>query len=367
MRNAVSRSTTRYPWVDLLRFVAAASVVVYHFKSVYVATLAPGSILASEVYTITKFGYLGVDLFFLISGFVILLSASDRGAVKFAIARFLRVFPTLWVCASLTALTCLLILGGKSDVGVEDWAFSLSLLSPYFHRPYVDGVYWTLLIELKFYFCVLALIWLGWLRHYRVWLPAWLLTTICFRAIGQPFFMGWFISPEYSPCFIAGIVIFRATREGWQAFHWAMLSICLLLSGRYGFEAVDTFARDVTTVDRWVATGLIALLFVVFGLAVSLGAGGARRPIIGFLGGLTYPLYLLHDRIGKEVFAAIDRPRSPLARLSMVTCGVLLASAAVHLLVERRLADHAKAAVFDLLAKAQGRRSVGAPGKAEQD
>ena len=367
MSGAITTSSPRYPWLDLLRFCAAASVVVYHFKSVYVATLPAGSSLGSEIYAVTKFGYLGVDLFFLISGFVILLSASGRDATRFAIARFLRVYPTLWVCASITALTCLLLLGSKSDVSVGDWAVSLSLLSPYFGRPYVDGVYWTLLIELKFYFCVLVLIWLGWLEHYRIWLPAWLLATISFRVFGQPFFMGWFISPEYSPCFIAGIVVFRATQEGWRPFHWCMLASCLLLSGSYGFQAVDTFARSVTDFDRWIAAGLIALLFVVFSVAVSVGSGDARRPILGFLGGLTYPLYLLHDRIGKEAFAAMDRPRSPLARLSVVTAGVLLAATAVHLMVERRLADRMKAAAFELISRARGRGTNCPSGSAAGD
>ena len=358
MDSTPRRPVQRYPWLDLLRFCAAAAVVVYHFKSVYIASLPAGSALGGEIYAVTKFGYLGVDLFFLISGFVILLSASDRDAARFAIARFLRVYPTLWVCASLTALACLLLLGSKSDVGLGDWAISLSLLNPYFDRPYVDGVYWTLLIELKFYFCVLVLIWLGWLQHYRIWLPAWLLTTISFRVYGQPFFMGWFISPEYSPCFIAGIVVFRATREGWRPFHWYMLAACMLLSSSYGFQAIDTFARNVTQADRWVAAGLIAVLFVVFSTAVSVGAGTARRPIFGFLGGLTYPLYLLHDRIGKEAFAAMDRPRSSLARLAVVTAGILLAATAVHLLVERRFADRIKAIAFRLLGRAQSRWST---------
>ncbi|MCP5327360.1 MAG: acyltransferase [Sinobacteraceae bacterium] len=348
MSNAARQAAYRYPWLDLLRFCAAAAVVVYHYKSVYVDTLPAGSALRTDIYAVTKFGYLGVDLFFLISGFVILLSASGRDASQFAIARVLRVYPTLWACASLTAVTCLLL--GSDDIpSVSEWATSLTLLSPYFDRPYVDGVYWTLLIELKFYCCVFVLMCLGWLDHYRVWLPAWLAATISFRLFGQPYFLGWFISPEYSPLFIAGIVIFRATREGWQPFHWSMLAACLVLSSSYEYQAIETFTRNVTNVDRWVAAGLVGGLFLVFGMGASLRAGDGRGSLIGFLGGLTYPLYLLHDRIGKELFAAMDRPTAALLRLLVITAIVVLTAAIVHLIVERRIADRIKNVLLSLL------------------
>lgn len=356
MSNTAPQAAHRYPWLDLLRFCAAAAVVVYHYKSVYVDTLPTGSALRANIYAVTKFGYLGVDLFFLISGFVILLSASGRDASQFAIARFLRVYPTLWACASLTAVTCLLL--SHDDIpSFSEWVVSLTLLSPYFDRPYVDGVYWTLLIELKFYCCILVLMCLGWLDHYRIWLPAWLAATISFRLFGQPFFLGWFISPEYSPLFIAGIVMFRATREGWRPFHWSMLAACLMLSSSYGYQTIETFARNVTNVDRWIAAGLIGALFLAFGMGVSLRAGNGRGSLISFLGGLTYPLYLLHNRIGKELFATMNRPKTALPRLLLITAIVVLVAAIVHLIVERRLADRVKGTLLSLLERYRTRKN----------
>ena len=179
--------------LDLLRFFAAFSVVFYH----YIAR--PEASAFQAFADIAKFGYLGVPIFFMISGYVISLSAANRSAYQFAVSRVVRLYPALWFGVFFTAGS-LYFLSGQS-FSVADISTNLTLLNDYLGIPNIDGVYWTLQAELKFYACVFLLVALGVFNHYRWWLTIWLISTISFLVFKQPFFMGWFISPAYSPFF----------------------------------------------------------------------------------------------------------------------------------------------------------------------
>ena len=79
--------------LDVLRFSAALAVVIYHLTYRQI----DGQYLFASADLITRFGYLGVNLFFMISGFVILWTAVGRTPAKFAISRFSRLYPIFWV------------------------------------------------------------------------------------------------------------------------------------------------------------------------------------------------------------------------------------------------------------------------------
>ena len=91
--------------LDLLRFAAALAVVLYHFTGFGGAGAwpAPSQDVFPEIAPVTRFGYLGVDLFFVISGFVILMSAWGRGPGEFGISRLVRLMPAYWVSVLLGA------------------------------------------------------------------------------------------------------------------------------------------------------------------------------------------------------------------------------------------------------------------------
>jgi len=96
--------------LDLLRFMAAFSVVMFHY-SFRGAAGKPGNTFTTFNYAplagAARYGYLGVNLFFLISGFVILMSANGSSPRRFFISRFVRLYPAYWVCCSITFLAAL--------------------------------------------------------------------------------------------------------------------------------------------------------------------------------------------------------------------------------------------------------------------
>jgi len=98
----VEPESKRLQILDLLRFCAALGVMVYHLT--FVPTFIAGGALFDGLAEITRFGFLGVDLFFMISGFVILWSADNRTALEFAVSRVARLMPSYWVSMTITCI-----------------------------------------------------------------------------------------------------------------------------------------------------------------------------------------------------------------------------------------------------------------------
>jgi peptidoglycan/LPS O-acetylase OafA/YrhL len=335
----------RFTELDLLRFVAAISVLVYHYKSKYIESLDGAQAEVSKaVYGVTKFGYLGVDLFFMISGFVICASAMGRTPFQFAVSRATRIFPTLWVCSSITVITVVLLAHADPRTEASDWLAGLLLLDPALGLDFVDGVYWTLLVELRFYLCVLLLLYFSLFARYQFWLPLWLIAATMFLLTGQPFFLGWAVSPEYSAHFIAGMAFFLLKRDGRPSwFPLLMLAGALPLACANAFKMAGDFMHDVTTTDRWTAAAIVAGFFAVFAVACLKRRPWQANAWILALGGMTYPLYLLHNRIGKTLFVAFHSRIGAIPLLLAISGAMLALAYSIHVFLERRIADRLKA------------------------
>ena len=107
-----AKTSLRVNELDLLRFIAAFMVVMFHYG--FRGHAADGySLLSLPTYaTVSKYGYLGVELFFMISGFVILMTASSGSLKKFVISRIVRLYPAFWACCTITFIA-ILIVGDK--------------------------------------------------------------------------------------------------------------------------------------------------------------------------------------------------------------------------------------------------------------
>jgi hypothetical protein len=97
-------SRGRVETLDLLRLFAALAVVAYHYTFRGFAADDMTWVHVDAVVPVTKYGYLGVQLFFVISGFVIAYSAEGRNARQFFIARAARLYPGFLACMTITFL-----------------------------------------------------------------------------------------------------------------------------------------------------------------------------------------------------------------------------------------------------------------------
>lgn len=94
----------RLQLLDYSRFIAAIMVVLYHytFNGIENGKISTISHDESLVF-FTKYGYLGVELFFMISGYVIFKSATGRTASEFAVGRATRLYPAYWFAVLFTS------------------------------------------------------------------------------------------------------------------------------------------------------------------------------------------------------------------------------------------------------------------------
>ncbi|MGK0235173.1 MAG: peptidoglycan/LPS O-acetylase OafA/YrhL [Psychroserpens sp.] len=329
--------------LDLIRFFAAMAVVLYHY------TAREGFKEFEGIAEVTKFGYLGVPLFFIISGYVIALSAKNRTAMEFAISRFVRLYPAYWCGMVFTILVTIYYAQVSFDPIMI--AANATMLNDYFDIENIDGVYWTLQAELKFYACMFLLIFFGVFEKYKIWLTAWVFLTVTFLIFGQPFFMGWFISPYYSSFFIAGIAFYLIQNQGKNCFNMSILVLSLIISAAMTYQQTNSFFHTPSETEKMLAIMLVVCFYLIFYCLITGRLTIKGRKIYIVLGGLTYPLYLIHGLAGTSI---IDYYRFSYSDTSIVLVTIALMlffSWLIHVGIEKKFATPIKIYLLNKLSR----------------
>ena len=287
--------------LDLLRFCAATSVMVYHLTYLP-GFVAPGSFIG--IGAVSRFGFLGVELFFLISGFVILWSADNRSAPEFAISRFSRLMPSYWVSMAITGIG-LAILTGATYTPFQI-AANATMTAGLIGTPYVDGVYWTLLIELKFYVLVFALTLFHQMRRLEYWLGGWVVALVIAHFVPLHALRSLVIYP-YGAFFAAGGFFFLWWKNGLSVSKLVALLVCCALSCIGVFHIGQDFLGGAhTPFALRISMAVVVLLYLLFAAISSGRVRVGHAALWANLGAMTYPLYLLHNSLGKAIAADME-------------------------------------------------------------
>lgn len=317
----------RYYVLDALRLVAALFVLFYHY-SIYFDK-SDELLLAVSAY-----GYLGVDFFFLLSGFVIMASAQKRSAFEFAFARGVRIYPAFIACLLVTVGAIYWLTG--VNIPLKAIFANATILNDYLGISNIDGVYWTLQAELKFYGCVFLLLLTRLFSYFRFWISAWLAMAICYQFYNQPYFMSWFINPSYSFYFIAGVCAFLLSKNSrdWVVIicFWISAIFCVLVAGIHVPNFVKAPSSDFILIVR-----LIVFCFCVFFIALAYGYFNVKKVPWWwlYLGAVSYPLYLLHNRFGKTIIEHYMHSINIYLLLLLVSALVLMLGLFIHVYIEK--------------------------------
>jgi len=322
--------------LDLIRFAAAAMVMAFHYDHAF-----PQNRLS-----FAWAGWVGVEVFFVISGFVIAYSAEGATASSFVKARVARLMPAAWISGTATAT--IVAFSGNTGGLFNQYIRTVSL---WLTGPYVDAVYWTLPIEITFYvfvFCTLGRQSLLSLRNLirilaigsGLW---WLGRLVVAADAASPIDAARFemvppilLSLVQFGCYFALGALFRETmRYGMTASRSPLMLVCLAsgiaqimfnaFAASSGAGAARPFqAQELVPVIVWITLVVTAGSSVILNRRI--WAALARLSgAIRALGLATYPLYLLHARFGVRLGVIIHLDAFATAAL-MVVLSVLVAT-----------------------------------------
>jgi peptidoglycan/LPS O-acetylase OafA/YrhL len=337
---APAPAASRFPRLaalDALRFLAAVGVLAYHFTAR--ETDAWGRDLAEVAPAVSgwaTYTSLGPELFFVISGFVILMTAWGRSVPDIIGSRVARLYPAYWVAVLLTGALLLFVWQGKEITGGQVLV-NLTLLQSLVDVGHVDGVYWTLWVELRFYVLIALFAAIGITRRRVLWFAAlWPAAAMLAREAGLHDAVTWLVAP-YAPLFAAGMALYVIFRTGHAVVPWllaagnAALATAALVPGRMeslGANSVVAPHAGLLAVCLLGCVGLVALVALT-PLARWRWAG------LTAAGALTYPLYLTHEYWGLWIIHLLSGRVPVWAVLAAATAFSLGLAWLVHRFVER--------------------------------
>jgi peptidoglycan/LPS O-acetylase OafA/YrhL len=295
----------RFQEIDVFRGIAALWVVMFHFIIHYSdLRLSPIAeppfilkIVAAAGVALPDFGLLPVYWFFMISGFVITWTLERSATVQdFAVSRATRLYPVYWTVVTMTFLAgTIWPLPGQS-YSLYQFVWNLTMVQEIFRVPHIDGVYWSLTVELLFYFGMAALFALGLLRHLRIICAAWALACVMNHLLARFGADVWWIVQKYALLpqghfLIAGIMFYQLWRGRWPIESGAILGVCLV-SIYLAYPVREALVSTVFFAAFWLAIRQ-HLRFIVC------------APLL-WLGSISYALYLSHEMLGWRVMRALE-------------------------------------------------------------
>ncbi len=357
----MSEAGNRLLFAHVLRGIAASLVVVSHlYDGFWTETVVAPSMIAapqhawalpaivSAVVALAPqhaTGHVGVAIFFLVSGFVIPFSVERQSRLGFLVARAMRIWPTY--AAGFAVSVAAIVVSARYHAMPLPFRWSSAVLQALFvgdlaWRPTIDGVVWTLQIEVRFYLLVL------------------LLAPAIRRGALAP------ILAAAAGCLLFGSVVNGLLPQGFGGRHLYLAMLAMTLTAQmlpYLLIGTVLHLLHRGTVGVRDATVAIALLFVAMALqwpaglvAATLRTGlvcyalsvvvfvacwrGNRRMhaaprVLVWLADISYPLYAAHAMLGFVVLRLLLEGGVPAyAALPLVTLLVLAAAQALHRLVE---------------------------------
>lgn len=330
--NTALNPSRRFYELDLIRFVAAFAVMMYHYT--YRGTL-PGGYLSFKfpiLGPVFQYGDLGVPLFFIISGFVILMTAQKREWFGFVISRIVRLYPAYWFAVTLTAVVILVADNSRFSVGLAQYLANLTMIQQAFDVQDVDGVYWSLYVELIFYFWVFLVSITRQITRADKILGVWLAASVAINVFGGLTFtnLDFWILPRWSFYFIAGGAFFLIHQRGPSVYLASLAFVSYIMAMRLELQFMERG-------NPYIVGGLITLFFLVFA-AISLDwTPPVKAPWMITIGLLTYPLYLIHQNIGYLLLSELHGTLPRLWSVVVVVTIMLAGSYLIATQVERRL------------------------------
>jgi peptidoglycan/LPS O-acetylase OafA/YrhL len=252
----------------------------------------------------TWFGWVGVEVFFVISGVVIANSADGATAKSFLKGRMLRLYPSAWICATVTLIV--IVLSGGTNLATS-YLHSMALLPK---GPWISPVYWTLAVEICFYSLVFLLLVfnrfadIGWLAMALTGFSAVYIFAATLGVLRELESLN-VVLVRHGCMFALGIWIWLSTVRRLSVAEYTGVAVAILATAAEIRLTGHKFLPREVLGEGYVFTPIAVWFVVVAAIAYFMTGTASRRlpRLAGFrtLGLMTYPLYLVHDISGRAL------------------------------------------------------------------
>ena len=331
--------------IQILRFFAALSVVCAHI-GITLTDLSARSGRSFDMVTLFDWG-LGVDVFFVISGFIMYYLTHDRFGQKGVAADFLRrrlirIVPLYWICTTLMLLS-ILVAGSVINGNILD---AKHVIASYLFVPWLAptaqplpypllSLGWTLNYEMFFYFAFAVV--LHWSRRMALRALAIFFALLIAASAAAPDSM-WLLKFWGAPIigeFLLGIWLADLHLSGRRLSLWS--SIALVVAGL----ALATISFQLHAYDHlWrLLTGGVPAILIALGVVLAPSAG-FKQPAraLAIAGDASYALYLTHPFTVKAWVMLTMKLGAPVMFIYLFgIVAAILVSIAVHFSVEKPL------------------------------
>ncbi|WRZ91025.1 acyltransferase [Streptomyces sp. NBC_01007] len=325
---------TRLRALDGLRLIAALMVAAYHYGGRDGdVTKAWGSSPKQQFPTLHNFfayGCMGVQIFFVISGFVICMSGWGRPLRSFFASRASRLLPAYWAAVVIVTAVFALPFVAYKTVSPSDALVNLTMLQQPLGVDRVLGVCWTLWTEVRFYALFALCIVLPGANRQRVILfcAGWTLAAAIAQGVNEPL-LNMVLMPEYAPYFIGGVGLYLVHRNRRDAHAWGIVGVSWLIGQHYAVQRL-WHAPNPEFFSNRSSFGIILVVTLGYVAVAAIALGWlhwANWRWLTVAGALTYPFYLVHEHLGWVVIKAYHQT------LHLPSYGTFLATVATMLLL----------------------------------
>jgi peptidoglycan/LPS O-acetylase OafA/YrhL len=331
------KGLNRLELLDYGRFFAALFVVVFHYTFNGITNGKIESLdYIPSIIEFTKYGYLGVELFFMISGYVIFFSAKNRTASKFAVSRAVRLYPTYWFAVLFTSFFAINWGGDLMSVTPKQIIANLTMLHSFVGVSHVDGVYWTLLNEIIFYVAVFLILLLGFQKHLKplfVYWPVLFVIAMLFNVQSLP------LLGNYYYYFSAG-ALFAIIKDKPSPLPFISLSVVYCFCINFSTSRAFQLTEETGVAHSAISIGIIVTIFFMLFIFQNTKKGQTLKlPMSKTAGALTYPLYLIHAHFGYILINMLATNENKVTIYFVTVSVIILIAYFIHKVIEVRLSN----------------------------
>lgn len=291
--------TNRIIGLDLLRVFAAVGILMYHYF--FIGPL-------QGLYSMNTFiegafwGEFGVDVFFILSGYSILFSLQGKTRKEFIISRVKRIYPAFFLCSSFTLFCGFLM----PDVSKKDLLFKYLLdftfVQDIFGVSPLSSVYWTLMVEMKFYILIVLIAWTKvWRKNYHYIVVPWLLVSIVNTFLLHNKLLEIVLLTKYAGHFVTGMAIYSINHNSYSKLSIAevLLSSILIWNNCMSFATwiLSVYNGNMTGIRIFIPVLVVVMVSVFYSLTkIKKISSGGR--LVTYMSACSYVFYLIHADLG---------------------------------------------------------------------